>query len=402
MGTLRDYIETATVKELPQELRTRIGDHLDARAKYLEDSSTERHIELIHYDEETLTKVRSVADQHQAIVRRIAEEVRNPRSTIDDYRLFGGIFAATAVERQLSLRDAIDGLLFLKSEMLQDLAKEDFLLEMSGMQVKGLVDFIGTRIDVLFADLAVSYHHDFTEQLNEQLAYREKQNRQKDLFIRIASHEIRNPLTSAMILCELAAVGGGAQDMSASQTDERFVAIHESLRSIHRHLNHLLDMSLLEDDKLTLQKDKTEISELLKRITLSFEITTKNRAVTLTTPGPVHLEIDPNRVEQIVGNLLQNAAKYSPPAKSIELSLTQKDSEVLIAVTDHGNGIIAEDFERIFDPYARLAKDKDKVEGLGLGLYICRTLAHALGGTLTVESTLGSGSTFTLTLPTTP
>ena len=398
MSTQRDKAETAAAKELSEELRTRVGEHLEGRAEILEQVSTERHIELIKYDEEDLTIVRSIADQHQVIVRRIAQEIKNPRSSVDDYRRFGETFARIAVERGHTLRDAINGLLFLKSVILQDLADEGFLLEMTGMEVKGLVDFIGTRIDVLFAELAVSFHRNFTERIKEELASREKQNRQKDLFIRIASHEIRNPLAGALLMCELELSENTTQNGSLGKKKEVFADIHSGLMSINRHLTQLLDMSLLEDDKLTLNKENVDIPALLQRIKLSCERIRKDSVITLTSI-PLQLETDSERVEQIITNLLQNATKYSPPGSPIELSLTQNDSDVLITVVDHGNGINENDLERIFDPYLRLAKDKNKTEGLGLGLYICRTLAHALGGTLTVESVIGTGSTFRLQLP---
>ena len=395
MGSERDKEETAAARDVSQDLRTRVADHLQKRAEFLEQASTNRHVELIKNDEEELTIVRSVADQHQAIVERIAQEIKNPRSSIDDYRRFGEIFAATAVERRLSLRDAINGLLFLKTEMLRELADEGFLLEMDGMDVKGLVDFIGTRIDVLFAELAVSYHRNFTERLQRELDFRDKQNRQKDLFIRIASHEIRNPLASALSMCELAE----ADEAGDGSTKEKFAEIRSNLLSINRHLTQLLDMSLLEDDKLTLKKERIDLSELLQRIKLSFERIRNDRAVTVTDPGALYVMTDADRINQIISNLLQNAAKYSLAGTGIEISLTRQESKVTITVADHGGGIKGDDLERIFDPYARLAKDKDRTEGLGLGLYICRTLAHALGGSLTVESVVGSGSTFALILP---
>lgn len=397
MNSDRDKEETAAVRELPQDLRTRVGEHLEKRAEYLEQASTDRHADLVKDDVEELTIIRSVADQHQAIVERIAQEIKNPHSSIDDYRRFGEVFATVAVERRLSLRDAINGLLFLKSEMLRELADAGFLVEMDGMDVKGLVDFIGTRVDVLFAELAVSYHRNFTERLQHELDVREKQNRQKDLFIRIASHEIRNPLASALSLCELSALD--PTDVSTSNAKEKFEEIQSNLLSINRHLTQLLDMSLLEDDKLTLKKETVDVLELLQRIKASFGRVRHDREIILTISRPLLLETDPDRIDQIISNLLSNAAKYSPAGTGIELSCSENESHVEISVTDHGNGISEDDSERIFDPYARLARDKDKTEGLGLGLYICRTLAQALGGTLTIKSTVGSGSTFTLTLP---
>ncbi len=402
MSTQRDEEETAAARDLSQDLRARVAVHLEKRAEFLEQASTKRHVELIKDDEEELTIVRAVADQHQAIVRRIAQEIKDPRSSVDDYRRFGEVFATAALERHLSLRGAIDGLLFLKSEMLRELADEGFVSEMDGMDLKGFVDFIGTRIDVLLAELAISYHRNFTERLKDELVAREKQNRQKDLFIRIASHEIRNPLASALSLCELAIFENDRADNNTHKTSEKFTEIHSNLLSINRHLTQLLDMSLLENDKLTLKKESVDISELLLRIKAAFERVRHDRVVTFANSAPLYLMTDPERIDQIISNLLQNAAKYSSAGHGIELSLSQDRTNAMIAITDHGSGIREEDFEHIFDPYARLAKDKNKTEGLGLGLYICRTLAHALGGTLTVKSTIGSGSTFTLTLPLKP
>lgn len=399
MSSKRDQEETAAARNLSLELRTQVADHLEKHAMLIEQASTIRHSELVKDEEEELNIVESVADQHQAIVRRIAEEIKNPRSTIDDYRRFGEFFAITAVERHLTLRDAIDGLLFLKTEMLRKLADHGFLEKMDVMDLKSLVDFIGTRIDVLFAEVAISYHRSFTKRSKKELAFREKQNHQKDFFIRIASHEIRNPLASALLLCELTTLETVGDNEHTTKTQERFAEIRTDLLTINRHLTQLLDMSLLEDEDLKLKKEKVDMYELLERSKSTFERICPDRRVTLTPGEPLYLETDPDRVSQIISNLLHNAEKYSQSGTRIELSLTRNESHVEIAVIDQGRGIKAEDLELIFDIYTRLEKDKDRIEGLGLGLYICRTLARALGGSLTVESVLGKGSRFVLTLP---
>lgn len=399
MSTQREKNDTKTTRELPEEFRIRLANHLENRATSIEESSTNRHIELIEDVEDELTIVRSVAEQHQAIVKRIALELKNPKPLIDDYRLFGKQFAKTAVDKKLSLRDAINGILFLKSEMLQEIADGDFLLELSSMDLKSLMDFIGTRIDVLFSELAVSYHRNFTELIKSELTHREKQNRQKDLFIRIASHEIRNPLASALAVCELAELDSAKEVDNTNKNQPSFAVIKKNLNQINRHLSQLLNMSLLEDDKIFIKKENTNLPELLEQIKVSFERVRTDRPVTFTQRAPISITTDTSKVDQIISNLLQNAAKYSTDGSKIELLLTQKDENALIAVTDYGQGIQAENLERIFDPYARLSSNDPKIEGLGLGLYICRTLARALGGTLTATSTVGKGSTFTLSLP---
>ncbi len=399
MSSQREKDDTQSTKELPEEFRIRLAHHLENRAQIIEEASTARHIELIKDDAEELTIVRSVAEQHQAVVRRIAQELKNPKARIDDYRLFGAQFASTAVEKRLTLRDAIDGILFLKSEMLQEIDVGGFLEELTSVDLKSLIDFIGTRIDVLFAELAVSYHRSFTEQLQRELNHREKLIRQKDLFIRIASHEIRNPLASALAICELAELETNAQNKGTSSAHSPFIEIKASLNLINRHLSQLLDMTLLDDDKIHIQKKPTDVSKLLEEIKTSFERVRKDNEIIFTSQAPLSITTDPDKVNQIISNLLHNAAKYSKKGSTIELSLTEKDGKAVISVKDTGTGIQNEYLERIFDPYSRLSHNDQSPEGMGLGLYICRTLAHALNGTLTVESEVNKGSTFTLTLP---
>jgi signal transduction histidine kinase len=222
------------------------------------------------------------------------------------------------------------------------------------------MDFIGTRVDVLFAELAISFHANYTVLLEQELAVREQHNRQKDLFIRIASHEIRNPLTNALSICELVALKGGATSSTEDKTHESFQVIHSNLLAINRHLNQLLDMSLLEDDKINLHMQSVNVPEMLSRIKGSFERIAKQRVVTLKVSTPLQIETDIDRFEQIIMNLLQNAAKYSVPDSAIELILVGGLEQVTISVTDHGNGIPEQDQERIFDPYERLIEVKLK------------------------------------------
>lgn len=399
MTTQREKDDTKTTKELPEAFRIRLANYLDERAVPIEEASTNRHIELIKDDEEELTVIRSVAQEHQSVVKRIAQELKNPKSLIDDYRLFGQEFATSAVTKKVSLRDAINGILFLKSEMLQEIANGDFLEELSSLELKSLMDFIGTRIDVLFAELAVSYHRSFTERLQRELEHTEKQNKQKDLFIRIASHEIRNPLASALAECELAEMEGTEGARNDAVIHASFAEIKVNLNLINRHLSQLLTMSLLEDDKISIKKVDTDLPQLLQHVKGSFERLKYGHPVVYTHPSQLSISTDPDKVNQIVSNLLENAAKYSPEGSEITVSLTQKGNHAVIAVEDHGRGIEEKNLEIIFDPYARLSSEDPHIEGLGLGLYICRALAQVLGGTLTVTSTVNKGSTFTLMLP---
>jgi signal transduction histidine kinase len=123
---------------------------------------------------------------------------------------------------------------------------------------------------------------------------------------------------------------------------------------------------------------------------------------------PIHVEaeasipnvlVDPARFEQILTNLLENAAKYSASGAAIEVSVKGGDREVDIAVRDHGIGISSEELPRLFDRFYQTERARRRQSGLGLGLYIARGFVHAHGGHLSVESTVDHGSTFHVFLP---
>jgi signal transduction histidine kinase len=118
--------------------------------------------------------------------------------------------------------------------------------------------------------------------------------------------------------------------------------------------------------------------------------------------APVVGSYDPDRIEPLLENLVENAVKYSPAGGPVEIKLWQADGENHLTVTDHGIGIVAADLPRMFDRFHRGTNVDDRsFAGMGLGLYICRGIAEQHGGRITVESRPQHGSTFHVTLPAT-
>jgi signal transduction histidine kinase len=113
--------------------------------------------------------------------------------------------------------------------------------------------------------------------------------------------------------------------------------------------------------------------------------------------GLPHVSGDRGRLRQVLGNLIDNAVKFSPDGGTVEVAATASNGHVQVAVTDHGEGIPTEHQEKIFEQFGRV--DGTNKPGSGLGLYIARAIAEAHGGTLEVSSAPGHGATFTLTLP---
>jgi two-component system sensor histidine kinase MprB len=201
-----------------------------------------------------------------------------------------------------------------------------------------------------------------------------------------ASHELRTPLTAARTNVDLVRVGKLPEEEVRHALDEASVEL-DSLTSL---VSDLVELARGEERKLRLEDVALDdlVSSAVERA--------KARAPEATfvlSLTPVHVRVDPVLVERAVGNLLDNAVKYSPPGAPIEVAVREGE----VVVTDHGPGIAEEDLPRIFDRFYRAATARAK-PGAGLGLAIVREAAEAHGGAATAESG-ADGARFRLTLP---
>jgi two-component system, OmpR family, sensor histidine kinase MprB len=216
-------------------------------------------------------------------------------------------------------------------------------------------------------------------------ALEESVGRQRRL-VADASHELRTPLTAARTNVDLVREGKLPEEEVRHALDEASTEL-DSLTSL---VSDLVELARGEERKLRIED--VQLDDLV----MSAVERAKSRApeVTFVTSlTPVQVSVDPVLVERAVGNLLDNAIKYSPPGAPIEV--TVRDGEVVVA--DHGPGIAAEDLPRIFDRFYRAAAARAK-PGAGLGLAIVREAAEAHGGQATAESS-GAGARFRLSLP---
>ena len=218
-------------------------------------------------------------------------------------------------------------------------------------------------------------------------ALEESVGRQRRL-VADASHELRTPLTAARTNVDLVREGKLPEDEVRHALDEASVEL-DSLTSL---VSDLVELARGEERKLRLEDVALDdlVSAAVERA--------KSRApeaTFVTSLTPVHVRVDPVLVERAVGNLLDNAVKYSPPGAPIEVSVREGE----VVVSDRGPGIAEEDLPRIFDRFYRAATARAK-PGAGLGLAIVREAAEAHGGEATAESS-GLGAKFRLTLPAT-
>jgi signal transduction histidine kinase len=164
-------------------------------------------------------------------------------------------------------------------------------------------------------------------------------------------------------------------------------------------VDSLLDVSRINNGKLTLQKERFDLADTAREIVERFGEAADNAGVTLDlrADGPAYGVWDRLRVEQIIQNLVSNAIKYGPEAP-VEIGIGVGLGAATITVRDHGIGVEPSDLERIFGPFERAVSTRN-YGGLGLGLYIARQNAVAHGGTITVTSMQGQGARFVVELP---
>jgi signal transduction histidine kinase len=234
------------------------------------------------------------------------------------------------------------------------------------------------------------------EQSQQLLREVQAMHRQRDLFFATMNHELRNALTG---------VYGWSQRLvqvknSPERLAEAALEVYEGAERTITLLNNFLDLSRIDAGKMRPVMRDVDVHAAVKRVFASARPAAEAKQIVLEEhcgSGTSHLRTDPVRLEQILLNLLNNAVRYSPDGTTVTLHVAHEGDGVCFHVTDQGPGIPAEVQEWIFEPFERF--DPESGVGAGLGLPVSRRLADLLGGRLTVQSRVGEGAKFTLTLP---
>jgi PAS domain S-box-containing protein len=222
--------------------------------------------------------------------------------------------------------------------------------------------------------------------------------RLKDDFVATVSHELRTPLTPikgwAVTLLQL------GDHLSSDQRHEGVQAILRHSERLERLITNLLEVSKVERGLSDRRDALVDVLAVARKTVGDFLAEHGHRDIILHVSGDGHVTRgDEVWVEQILSNLLSNAIKYSPAELPIEVAVVRTGDRIELAVTDRGPGIPEQERERIFERFKRLGDHMTRSQGgTGLGLYIARQLARAIGGDLSVRSAAGQGATFTLTL----
>ena len=256
------------------------------------------------------------------------------------------------------------------------------------------VDFSMIRRESGFISGLVAVIHDVTEQ--------EKTEQERREFVSNVSHELRTPLTSMRSYIE-ALSEGAWQDPEIAPKFLK-VTLDETDRMI-RMINDLLNLSRMDSGNAQLQKEWVNFNELVNFVLNRFDMMVTNQTKRYTirrefTQRELWMEVDADRMIQVIDNIMNNAIKYSPDGGTITVSLSETHNHILLSIRDQGLGIPKADLTKIFTRFYRVDKARARQQGgTGLGLAISREVIKAHGGSIWAQSRENYGSTFFISLP---
>jgi PAS domain S-box-containing protein len=237
------------------------------------------------------------------------------------------------------------------------------------------------------------------EQEREERIKLERERRARLQFINALTHELKTPLISVIasggLLLEELKNGGQSPQLRLAEN------ILSATKKLEARLSELLDMARLESPSFGLNMEPLDVRPLMQNVAngLAPAAASKHQALTLNIPPSIPMvNADKQRLGQVLLNLLANAIKFCGEGSEIQLGLREEGGEVVVEVKDNGPGISKEEQARLFTPYYRVAADRQRFPGVGLGLAVSKQLVELHGGKIWVESELGKGSTFSFSL----
>ena len=215
----------------------------------------------------------------------------------------------------------------------------------------------------------------------------------------MVAHDLRNLLGGIALNAAMLVRGAAAPDRDET-VGRRAEGIQRFTARMSRLIGDLLDVGSIEAGKFTVTPEVRDAAELVRESVEAFQPSATAKGLTLESrvaKGPLRAKLDHDRVVQVLANLLSNAIKFTPPGGRVSLRLDRRGDQVRFAVSDTGPGIKASKHEAVFIRFWQAQKGDQR--GLGLGLHIAKSIVEAHGGTISVQSAPGEGSTFSFTLP---
>jgi two-component system phosphate regulon sensor histidine kinase PhoR len=227
----------------------------------------------------------------------------------------------------------------------------------------------------------------------------ERLERVRQEFLSNISHELRTPLTSILAFVETLEDGA----IKDEENNQRFLkVIRKNAQRMHRLIDDILELSIIESGKIALELKRINLNQLIEEVFTNLSSKAKERRIKLKNEVSHNAFVfaDAVRLEQMLTNLIDNAVKFNAEKGTVIVNFEEKNEKNVISISDTGEGISSEHLHRIFERFYRTDRARSReIGGTGLGLAIVKHLARIHGGEVSVASTLGKGSTFSIELP---
>ncbi len=236
--------------------------------------------------------------------------------------------------------------------------------------------------------------------LEAKSAELERINEAKSRFLAMVSHELRTPLTAISAYTDILA-RNRANNLAEKQLGQLGV-IRRNATHLNRLISDLLDISKTESSAFSLTKANFDLGEMVIELVESLGplVSGKDQQITADVTEGIELTADKEKIRQVISNLVENAVKYSPVGADIDIEISMVDEKAEIVISDNGYGISTDDQGHIFDTFFRSRTDENwEVPGTGLGLALVKRIVSMHGGTVSLDSELGAGTSFTILLP---
>jgi signal transduction histidine kinase len=268
---------------------------------------------------------------------------------------------------------------------------------------RGAIVIVSGRLTSIFGDDELNRLAQYAVSISaglDRVALNERNRtleRAKSDFLSIASHELRGPMT--IIKGYLTMFESGTLGEMSPKAHSVLPLLISKSDEIDWMLEQMLATSRLEEGRLELNKKRHDVVEITATAIDGVKTLMRGHDLKVDEPAePLEAEIDSDRFQMVIRNLLSNAAKYSPAGSDITVRIQRASGKAIVAVTDQGVGISPEDQANLFTRFGRM-QSTQHVQGTGLGLWLSREIARMHDGDLTVQSTIGRGSTFVLEVP---
>ncbi len=218
-------------------------------------------------------------------------------------------------------------------------------------------------------------------------------NHQLEVFINMVAHDLAQPVTAAKLYGEMLVKATKGKENNLSKK------LVNSIRASEYFIADLREAGRIGRGQFVLDPEKTNLCDLIKEVIAEEQMTTSKHRIVYSSPKNLTGNWDKKRLKQVFANLLSNAIKYSPEGGTVKVILQKAENSVLVSVSDIGLGMSNQEQRLLFRPFIRQYKGKIKINGIGLGLYISKTIVEAHRGKIWVKSQKGKGTTFYVDLP---